>query len=151
MIRSKHVIHVEYGCGDASGKGFGSTITLNGVILWRAGQWQPSYEEESSNLRELENIVRADNFVTGSAFFKGNSQSESLFELVLRLRLLEMHTGWKLHVVHIAGTRLIRQASLGRIVSRRYAVRCDGRRVDFVIRSFALKCARTITTFKNLD
>jgi hypothetical protein len=54
------IIHVvECGFGDASGKGFGSTITLNGVILWQAGQWEPSYEEESSNLRELENIVRA--------------------------------------------------------------------------------------------
>jgi hypothetical protein len=103
MIRSKHIIHVKYGFGDASGNGFGSIITLNGVILWRAGQWRPSYEEESSNLRELENIVRAleeyyegtgergvklfmftDNFVTECAFFKGNSRSESLFELVLR-------------------------------------------------------------------
>jgi hypothetical protein len=109
---------VECGFGDASGKGFGSTITVNGTILWRAGQWKPSYEEESSNLRELENIVRAleehyeetgegdvelfmftDNFVTESAFFKGTSSSPELFELVLRLRLLEMHAGWKLCVV----------------------------------------------------
>jgi hypothetical protein len=131
-IRSKMIIHVEYGFGDASGKGFGSTITLNGVILWRAGQWEPSYEEESSNLRELENIVRAleeyfeetgerdvelfmftDNFVTECAFFKGTSRSDLLFELVLRLRLLEMHSGWKLHVIHIAGTRMIRQGADG--------------------------------------
>jgi hypothetical protein len=131
-IRSKVVIHVEYGFGDASGKGFGSTITVNGIILWRAGQWEASYEEESSNLRELENIVRAleeyfeetgerdvelfmftDNFVTECAFFKGTSSSDSLFELVLRLRLLEMHSGWKLHVIHIAGTRMIRQGADG--------------------------------------
>jgi hypothetical protein len=117
-IRSKAIVHVECGFGDASGKGFGSTITVNGTILWRAGQWKPSYEEESSNLRELENIVRAleehheetgegdvelfmftDNFVTESAFFKGTSSSPELFELVLRLRLLEMHAGWKLCVV----------------------------------------------------
>jgi hypothetical protein len=36
-----------------------------------------------------------------------------LFELVLRLRLLEMHAGWKLHVIHIAGTRMIRQGADG--------------------------------------
>jgi hypothetical protein len=131
-IRSNGIIHVEHGFGDASGKGFGSTITLNGVILWRAGQWDPSYEEESSNLRELENIVRAleecyeetgerdvelfmftDNFVTECAFFKGTSSSSLLFELVLRLRLLEMHAGWKLHVIHVAGTRMIRQGADG--------------------------------------
>jgi hypothetical protein len=131
-IRSKNIIQVEYGFGDASGKGFGSTISLNGKILWRAGQWQPHYEEESSNLRELENIVRSleefyadtgerdielfmftDNIVTESAFFKGTSSSTLLFELVLRLRLLEMHAGWKLHVVHIAGTRMIRQGADG--------------------------------------
>jgi hypothetical protein len=45
--------------------------------------------------------------------FKGNSRSESLFELVLRLWLLEMHAGWKLHVVHISGTCMIRQGSDG--------------------------------------
>ncbi len=111
-IRSKNVIRVEYGFGDASGKGFGSTITLNNKLLWRAGQWLASYEEESSNLRELENIVRAleeyyeetqerdielfmctDNFVTECAFFKGTSSSELLFDLVLRLRVLELHAG----------------------------------------------------------
>jgi hypothetical protein len=54
-----------------------------------------------------------DNFVTECAFFKGTSSSNSLFELVLRLRLLEMHSGWKLHVIHIAGTRMIRQGSDG--------------------------------------
>ena len=131
IVRSKkQILHVEYGFGDASGKGFGSTITLNGKILWRAGQWDPSYEEESSNLRELENIVRAleeyyeetgerdvelfmftDNFVTECAFFNGTSRSSLLFELVLRLRLLEMNSGWKLHVLHIAGARMIRQGA----------------------------------------
>jgi hypothetical protein len=38
---------------------------------------------------------------------------QSLFSLVLRLRLLEMQAGWKLHVIHVAGTRTIRQGSDG--------------------------------------
>jgi hypothetical protein len=29
------------------------------------------------------------------------------------LRLLEMHAGWKLHVIHVAGTRMIRQGADG--------------------------------------
>ena len=54
-----------------------------------------------------------DNFVTECAFYKGTSGSEPLFELVLRLRLLEMHAGWKLHVIHVAGTLMIRQGADG--------------------------------------
>jgi hypothetical protein len=33
-IRAKEIIHVERGFGDASGKGFGSTVTVNEIILW---------------------------------------------------------------------------------------------------------------------
>ena len=54
-----------------------------------------------------------DNFVTESAFFKGTSSSEKLFKLVLRLRLLEMRARWKLHVIHVTGTRMIRQGADG--------------------------------------
>ena len=53
-----------------------------------------------------------DNLVTERAFFNGTcSRSRLLFELVLRLRLLEMHSGWKLHAIHIAGTRMTCQGS----------------------------------------
>ena len=52
-----------------------------------------------------------DNFVTKCAFFNGTLRSSLLFELVLRLRLLEMHSDWKLHVIHIAGTRMICQGT----------------------------------------
>jgi hypothetical protein len=50
-----------------------------------------------------------DNYVTECAYFKGTSSSPIMFGLVLRLRKLELHSGWKIHVIHIAGTRMISQ------------------------------------------
>ena len=41
-------------------------------------------------------------------FYKGNSSSQKLNELVLRLRLVEIVTGYILHVIHVAGTRMKR-------------------------------------------
>ena len=87
---------MERGFGNASGNGFGSTVTLSGAILWQAGQWEPSYEEESSNLRELKNTAQA---------------LDLSFELVLRLQTSEIRAGWKLHVVRAAGTRMICQVA----------------------------------------
>jgi hypothetical protein len=58
-IRSSEVIRVEYGLGDASGKGFGSSIFWGSKVIWRSGQWKKSFESESSNWREFENIVKA--------------------------------------------------------------------------------------------
>jgi hypothetical protein len=96
------------------------------------GQWKEFYEDESSNRHEFENIVIAfeeyysktgvhdvelfmftDNTVSENAFYRGTSVSPILFELVLRLHLLEMHGGWKLHVIHIAVKRMIQQCTDG--------------------------------------
>ena len=125
-IRSNHVVRVEYGMGDASGKGFGSLISVDGEVVWRSGQWTKDCSDESSNWREFRNIVDAleeyyrehqlrdiqvimctDNLVTECAFHKGSSHSPLLFDLVLRLRKLEIEAGWDLLVLHIAGTRMI--------------------------------------------
>jgi hypothetical protein len=54
-----------------------------------------------------------DKMVSENAFYRGTSSSPFLFELVLRLRLLEMHGGWKLHVIHIAGKRMIQKGTDG--------------------------------------
>jgi len=132
MVRALTRGVVRYGFGDASGKGFGSTIMLNGVLHYRSGQWSEQIENESSNYRELRNLIEAleeaaiggdlqgceifmftDNDVAEKAFFNGTSSSRSLFELVLRLRMLELHGGWKLHVVHVAGTRMIEEGADG--------------------------------------
>jgi hypothetical protein len=54
-----------------------------------------------------------DNYVTECAYFKGTSSSPIMFGLVLRLRKLELHSGWKIHVINIAGTRMISQGTDG--------------------------------------
>ena len=128
VVRASGVVEALYGFGDASGLGFGSAIQIDEEYLRvRVGTWAWTIgQEKSSNWRELKNLVESihdlaiqgrlrdkevflmtDNTVAERAFFKGTSKSRSLFELVLELRKLELVGGFKLHVVHVAGTRLI--------------------------------------------
>jgi hypothetical protein len=119
-----------YQFGDASGAGFGSSLFLDGSIYYRHGQWSSTFSEESSNFRELANLIHAiedayhkgllanselfmftDNSAAEGAFYKGNSPSRRLFELVLRLRSLQMDGGLSLHVIHVAGKRMIAQGT----------------------------------------
>jgi hypothetical protein len=46
-------------------------------------------------------------------FFWGNSTSRTLFELILRLRKVEMDQGLNLKVIHVAGTPMIEQGRDG--------------------------------------
>jgi hypothetical protein len=46
-------------------------------------------------------------------YLRGTSSSPILFCLVLRLRKLELRAGWKIHVIHIDGTRMICQGTDG--------------------------------------
>ena len=48
-----------------------------------------------------------------SCFHKGTSHSRTLFNLIVRLRLAEMKAGMKLHIIHVAGTRMISQGTDG--------------------------------------
>ncbi len=89
-------------------------------------------KEQSSNYRELCNLVDTveeeaneghlrdrelwlftDNSTAESCFFRGGSSPKLLHELVLRLREAEMEHGFALHVVHVAGTRMIAQGTDG--------------------------------------
>ena len=54
-----------------------------------------------------------DNTVAESAFYRGTSASPKLFDLVLRLRKLEMASQFKLHLLHVPGTRMIEQGTDG--------------------------------------
>jgi hypothetical protein len=119
--------HAIYGFGDASKDGFGASIEIEGRgVVWRSGTWSRTMREESSNYREFKNLVEmiekhvedgtlkghelfmfTDNSTAESAFFKGTSSSEKLFELVLRLRKIEMAGSLFIHLVHVAGTRMI--------------------------------------------
>jgi hypothetical protein len=124
-IRSNNLVEVYYGFGDASQDGFGFNIQIGGHIVYRFGQWCTSLSEESSNYRELFNLVVrleelvddgtlvdcevfifTDNSTAEAVYCKGNSSSKPLFELVLRLRQLEMRGNLIMHMVHVAGTRM---------------------------------------------
>jgi hypothetical protein len=116
-----------YGFGDASKDGFGASFEIEGVgLVWRSGNWNWSMRDESSNYREFRNIVEiiesrvadgslcghelfmfTDNSTAEAAFFKGTSTSEKLFDLVLRLRKIEMEGNLFIHLVHVSGTRMI--------------------------------------------
>jgi hypothetical protein len=54
-----------------------------------------------------------DNFVTERAYFRGTSKSKQLFELILRLRKLEMAGELFIHLIWVAGTRMIAQGMDG--------------------------------------
>jgi hypothetical protein len=95
---------VLYGFGDASGHGFGSTLLKDLELSYRHGQrCHFIQEEESSNYRELANLVFAleeaatkghldqneifmltDNSTAEAAFSKGTTGNRKLFHLLLR-------------------------------------------------------------------
>jgi len=54
-----------------------------------------------------------DNSVAEGAFYRGTSSNPRLFDLVLRLRSLEMHSSLRLHVVHVSGERMVAQGTDG--------------------------------------
>ena len=146
VVRPAQVVQVFYGFGDASGKQFGATLSNNyncrgclsgaaqdvGGVRLRVGLWSPEEEEESSNYKELKNLVDTireeafsgrlkecemfvftDNSTAESCFYRGNSKSVHLHRLVLELRVLEMTFGMTVHVVHISGRRMIAQGTDG--------------------------------------
>jgi len=119
-----------YQFGNASGAGFRSSLFLNGSLYYRHGQWTTVFCDESSNFRELANLIHAiedahskgllldselfvftDNSAAEGAFLKGTSSLHRLFDLILRLRSLQMHGGLSLHVIHVAGKRMIAQGT----------------------------------------
>jgi hypothetical protein len=131
-IRSKNLVEVYYGFGDASQDGFGFNIQIEDKIRYRYGQWCDEISEKSLNYRELLNLVErleelvedgtlsecevflfTDNSTAESVYWKGNSSSETLFELMHRLRKLEMKGGLILHMIHVAGTRMMAEGADG--------------------------------------
>ena len=50
---------VVYSFGDASGSGFRSSLAIGDSIHYQSGQWRPKINQESSNFRELSNIVNS--------------------------------------------------------------------------------------------
>eukprot|EP00980_Cylindrotheca_fusiformis_P031013 scaffold25703_cov171-Cylindrotheca_fusiformis.AAC.2 len=141
-VRSRTTIEVFYGFGDASAEGAcvafqkminkGEVVEKEDRIFYRYGHWCSSVSEQSSNFRELLNLVESlevqvrtgklkdaevflftDNSTAEGVYYKGNSTSQKLFMLVVRLRRLEMIGELTLHVVHVAGTRMIASGADG--------------------------------------
>jgi hypothetical protein len=146
VVRPSRVIQVYYGFGDASGKQFGATIlddhsSKSGLlqegenehgVRFRIGLWTATKERESSNYKELCNLVNTvsvkaragrlgncefflftDNTTAEGCFYRGTSKSKLLHSLVLSLRVLEVEYGMTLHVIHISGNRMIAQGTDG--------------------------------------
>jgi hypothetical protein len=146
VVRPVQVVQVFYGFGDASGKQFGATLSENyncwgrlsgagsglGGIRFRIGLWSAKEEEESSNYKELKNLVDTvcEEAMTGrvkdcelviftnkvtaeGCFYRGNSKSARLHALVLELWTLEMTYGMTVHVIHVSRLRMIAQGMDG--------------------------------------
>ena len=136
-IRSRKVVTIVYGFGDASGTGLGATFTCGSGFNFRIGVWGAEEDSESSNWKEFTNIVEAleeeaelghltnsevfmftDNSTVEGCAAKGSSSSPKLLGLVVRLFALTSKVGVKVNVFHVAGTRMIAQGTDG--VSRGY-------------------------------
>ena len=102
-------------------------------IRYCTGIWESDKEYNSSNFKELNNVVSTlevmkedenglsgvelflfiDNSVAEGAVFKGTSTSKKLFNLVLMLKLLEIECDTKVHFCYVAGIRMIDQGTDG--------------------------------------
>ena len=122
--RSKRTASAKYMGGDASGKGFGNALVVDGVCHAEFGSWSEEVEAEDSNFKELYNLVNAienayhaghlkatelfvftDNAVAEGAYYNGGSnRNKKLNALVFRLWNLQMTGDFTIHLFHIAGT-----------------------------------------------
>jgi hypothetical protein len=68
---------------------------------------------QAEHLVGLEIFLFTDNIVAECAFYRGTSSNPLLFELILRLKQLELSHSLQLHVVHIAGSHMMAQGTDG--------------------------------------
>lgn len=107
--------------------------SFRGRVEFRYGQWSEEISEgSSSNWRELNNLIETleewekagkldgvelflftDNMTAEAAFWKGSSKSKTLFQLILRLKQIEMKGNFVAHVIHVSGKRMIAQGTDG--------------------------------------
>jgi hypothetical protein len=138
LIRGYSLARVLYGFGDASRAGFGAswveqTCAQSGnAVRYRFGWWGKEGMDKSSNFRELRNLLDTletmgangellgvevflftDNATAEAAYGRGSSSSEGLFLMVKHLKLMEMLYQSRIHVIHVAGKRMIVQGTDG--------------------------------------
>ena len=129
-VRGTSTLTAYYGFGEASSGEFGSTVARPDGLYGRFGIWGQDAEDQSSNYCELCNLVETveeeamvgylhggelwlftNNTTDEGWFFRGGSSLKLLHELVLCLRKTELEYDFTLHVVHVAGTRMIAQGT----------------------------------------
>ena len=128
--------------GDGSGTGAGGTFNLATnettvdvveLDVWR-GVWSLPVLNFSSNWKELRTLLTTleneqknhlgrvtnrrliyltDNMVTYDVFRRGTSKSTPLWNLFLRIKLLELQLQCHLQVIHVPGTIMIKQGTDG--------------------------------------
>ena len=132
LIRGSSIYSALFSFGDASGGGFGSSWEVKVGMAYRFGTWSQDMGGESSNLREFTNLVETleemglsstlkgreiflftDNSTLEAAYYSGSSSSEKMFDLVLRVKKLEMNNLTKIHIIHVSGERMKEQGSDG--------------------------------------
>ena len=104
---------------------FGLLFYIDEFLLFKYRQWSSSMVETFSNYKKISNLVEAierhfgegklkgckgflltDNLVAKNIYFKGSSSSETLFNLVLNLRKLELEKGNISYGIRVANNKL---------------------------------------------
>ena len=116
---------------------WGSTFTCRSGFNFRIGVWGSEEDPESSNWKEFTNVVESledeakvgnlegsevnmftDNSTVKSCASRGTSSSPKLLNLMICFQGLMTTCNVKIHIFHVAGTRMIAQGTNG--VSRGY-------------------------------
>ena len=69
-------------------------------------------EAEANRLYGHELWIFTDNWVAEACFAKGSCHSQALNEIVADLHCLAMNHGFVLHIIHVAGTRMIKKGQI---------------------------------------
>lgn len=123
---------VIYSFGDATGSGFGATFSINENIFYSSiSQWNSNFSSESSNFRELVNLVffieeaqekgpfGVQNFLFSLIIALQNQLSSKgphlriMLDLILRLQKLQLHKHMMINFIHVSGKRMIAQRTDG--------------------------------------
>jgi hypothetical protein len=71
------------------------------------------HDAELGKIDGAELFLFTDNSTAESAFHNGTSSSPTLFGLVVQLKKLQLIYGLRIHLIHVAGTRMIAQGTDG--------------------------------------
>jgi hypothetical protein len=129
--RNSEVRVLLYGFADASGGGLGSSVQIPGTgIRCRTGVWGKDEEGTSSNFKEFNNVILTveeeakegtlngaqmflftDNATVEAALYKGNTSNRKLFELIVRIRKVQMECNATILVSHVSRKRMVAQGT----------------------------------------